>query len=258
MTEPKNTPSPVRSAPSAGPLTDEHVARLVLLAASEPTDLLGPAPQFCAPALPDAFWSKVSPDEFGCWRWTGSHPGDGYGLYWHGGKSRRAHRIPPGLELDHLCKVRNCVNPLHLEAVPHRVNVRRSPNQNAGKTHCDRGHEFTPENTRHYRRSDGGMARACRACTREHQRRWLKRSRAASVRVCRGCGRRGRTYPASRYGGGRVYQSAICVPCAVAALDGADARWSDDDLRRIHEQALSPCDLAADATDLADSIRGDR
>lgn len=70
--------------------------------------------------------------------------------------------IPNGLELDHLCRNRGCVNPLHLEPVTHQENVRRGVGPtaiNARKTRCIHGHEFTPENT--IVRSDG---RACRPC----------------------------------------------------------------------------------------------
>lgn len=75
-------------------------------------------------------------DEKGCWRWTGRHTTLGYGQLHVGGRDYLAHRlmyerdrgpIPSGLELDHLCRVRDCVNPAHLEAVSHAENIRRSP-----------------------------------------------------------------------------------------------------------------------------------
>ena len=78
-------------------------------------------------------------DPSGCWLWTGSRTRDGYGLITtrEGGKQRRSyvHRIayvkvhgfiPDGLEIDHLCRVRNCFNPSHLEAVTHAENLRRA------------------------------------------------------------------------------------------------------------------------------------
>ena len=58
--------------------------------------------------------------------------------------------IPHGCELDHKCKVRNCVNPAHLEPVSRAENIARSdwqPVLNKKKTHCDHGHEFSDENT---------------------------------------------------------------------------------------------------------------
>lgn len=69
-----------------------------------------------------------------CWVWQGAQKGNGYGSVRSGGKSVAAHRlyyarakgpIPEGLELDHLCRVRLCVNPDHLEPVTHAVNGQR-------------------------------------------------------------------------------------------------------------------------------------
>jgi hypothetical protein len=65
--------------------------------------------------------------------------------------------IPEGLVLDHLCRVRNCINPEHLEAVTAKVNTQRGIY--ATKTHCIKGHEYTPENTY------TGRQRRCRICT---------------------------------------------------------------------------------------------
>jgi len=108
--------------------------------------------------LPMRFWDKVTPEPMsGCWLWTGAHTSTGYGQVRVGGRRGRcllAHRhlyetliaaIPAGLELDHRCSQRCCVNPAHIEAVTHLENIRRS--SNARKTHCPSGHEFTAENT---------------------------------------------------------------------------------------------------------------
>lgn len=85
--------------------------------------------------LPQRFWDKVQVVESGCWEWTGWDV-HGYGMYRHFGRDQRAHRvayevlvqqIPYGLECDHLCRVRRCVNPAHVEAVTHKENVRRAP-----------------------------------------------------------------------------------------------------------------------------------
>lgn len=112
----------------------------------------------------DRFWSNVDTDSSdGCWLWKLSVGSHGYGQvgWWENGRSRMvlAHRvsyellvgpIPDGLQLDHLCRVRLCVNPSHLEAVTQRENILRSDSPtavNARKKHCHRGHEFTPQNT---------------------------------------------------------------------------------------------------------------
>lgn len=126
------------------------------------------------------FWAKVDVTE-SCWLWTGSRTGFGYGnFYAVPGSPVPAHRmayelmigpIPPGLQLDHLCRVRACVNPDHLEPVTKDENNRRgfSPTaQNARKTHCSHGHEFTPENT--YTPPKRPTHRYCRECSRIRKR----------------------------------------------------------------------------------------
>lgn len=111
----------------------------------------------------------------GCWLWTGWVDGAGYARFTVNGKRWLAHRwsyqhhrgpIPQGLVIDHLCRTPSCVNPSHLEAVPQRENVHRgtgTPAVNLRKTHCLRGHAFTPANT--YVNPRTG-ARRCRQCRR--------------------------------------------------------------------------------------------
>ena len=111
-----------------------------------------------------------SPSPGSCINWSGPRSSEGYGKY----GSRYAHRvawskvhgpIPTGMQIDHLCRNRLCVNIDHLEAVSHAENILRGSGfsaRNARKTHCVRGHEFTPENT--MVRPSG--ARTCRACYR--------------------------------------------------------------------------------------------
>jgi hypothetical protein len=86
-------------------------------------------------SLEDRFWSRVRKDDEGCWRWVGSCDEFGYPRFAYQGRgtgmayrySYELHNgpVPEGLELDHLCRVRDCVNPAHLEAVTHRENCRR-------------------------------------------------------------------------------------------------------------------------------------
>lgn len=81
--------------------------------------------------------------------------------------------------IDHLCGVRRCVNPEHLEAVTHRENLLRGTGfaaVNAAKTHCPHGHEYTPENTYHNPNPNGG--RICRTCKRKRDAERRRRSLA--------------------------------------------------------------------------------
>jgi hypothetical protein len=131
--------------------------------------------------LIDRFWEKV--DRTGdCWVWTAATVRDGYGCIGDGAPSRRvldAHRlayqwlkgpIPEGLELDHLCRNRRCVNPDHMEAVTHRENMWRgnAPTvAQAKQTHCKRGHPFDEANTYYFKQQPWRkvhIGRQCRAC----------------------------------------------------------------------------------------------
>ena len=112
----------------------------------------------------------------GCWLWAGSQAGAGYGYAWWGGRLGYTHRwsyayykgpIPTDCEVDHLCKQRLCLNPAHLEAVPHRINIWRGDTimaRNKAKQVCSRGHAFTQANT--YLTKAGH--RCCRACGAMH------------------------------------------------------------------------------------------
>lgn len=127
----------------------------------------------------ERFWAKVSVnEETGCWEWTAAKIPDGYGTFRVGGKLVLAHRfawetfrgpISEGLQLDHLCRVRACVNPDHLEPVDCRTNLLRGATHaaaNAAKTECANGHPFDDANT--YRRPNGW--RVCRTCNRLQER----------------------------------------------------------------------------------------
>lgn len=113
-----------------------------------------------------------------CWEWTGYRDRAGYGRI-YGTKDGHvvttgAHRfvyrqvkgeIPEGLDLDHLCRNPACVNPEHLEPVTRKVNLNRGEHGNGKKTHCPKGHEYTPENT--YLYGPNKTWRQCRTCYRE-------------------------------------------------------------------------------------------
>lgn len=126
----------------------------------------------------DRFWSKVQKTDT-CWIWTGAAL-RGYGQFHLGTAATRrtlyAYRvayelkvgpIAEGLELDHLCRNRACVNPDHLEPVTHTENMRRA--FEAMKT-CRRGHPRTEDNTRVVVQADGIQRRRCRECLRENDR----------------------------------------------------------------------------------------
>ncbi len=131
------------------------------------------------------FWIKVNKNGpihpalgTACWLWTGSRFSNDYGSFWFGDRLGRAHRfsyelhvgpIPPGLCIDHLCRVRCCVNPVHLEPVTNRQNVIRGklnfPYVAISETACIRGHEYNDTNTRRTLRCE----RACRVCDHDRQ-----------------------------------------------------------------------------------------
>lgn len=135
-----------------------------------------PAGYYTRKPIGERFWNRVNKEGplwngTPCWIWTGALMTKGYGTLENGQRREGAHRIayklrygsiPEGLTIDHLCRNKPCVNPGHLEAVTNRTNVLRGVGpsaQNARKTHCLRGHEYTEANTY---RSNG--KRSCRTC----------------------------------------------------------------------------------------------
>jgi HNH endonuclease len=138
------------------------------------------------------FRAKYVVTDYGCWQWTAAKVSNGYGIFWNGKRNLLAHRwafeqfvntIPFGLELDHLCRNRGCVNPLHLEPVTHRENGRRGV---AGMhrvatarlaTHCKHGHALTDDNVRVGINPNNRTYRICKACKREQRRSYYAANR---------------------------------------------------------------------------------
>lgn len=117
-----------------------------------------------------------------CWVFTGADNGKGYGVISRGGRGNGLQYVhivawedvnglvPDGRELDHLCRLRACCRPDHLEAVTSVVNNARSNSLSAlnkRKTHCMKGHPFDTSNTYEFR-----GVRICRTCRRERMAEW--------------------------------------------------------------------------------------
>jgi hypothetical protein len=143
----------------------------------------------------ERLFSRLAVDPGGCLLWTGSLNKDGYGSIQVGSRTNGTYRklavyqvtyamlvgpVPDGLELDHLCRVRRCAAPDHLEPVTHRVNLLRGDTVSAkaaAATHCSKGHEFDLINT-YFTVKDG---RRCRRCWTENNQRRAAAARARSA-----------------------------------------------------------------------------
>jgi hypothetical protein len=128
--------------------------------------------------MKERFLNKVARNDSGCWEWAGYRTPDGYGRF-QVDSSRLAHRvayelfvgpIDDGMEIDHLCKNRGCVNPEHLEQVSRHENIARSDagKHQREKLSCPQGHPYSGDNL--YLTPDG--KRVCRICQRAAVRRY--------------------------------------------------------------------------------------
>lgn len=127
-----------------------------------------------------------SPSE--CWPWTGGKNHKGYGQLMISGKNKMAHRasyelwlapIPHGLELDHLCRNRACINPAHLEPVTHEENIKRGIGgaHLRARTHCPQGHEYDAKNT--YFSPSRAVNRQCNICRKVRSLAWYHKNKTA-------------------------------------------------------------------------------
>lgn len=147
-------------------------------------------------------WSKTARERFSdktmyvgdCIVWLGATSGkDGYGRFHLGQSMVGAHQwafeqvngpIPGGLQLDHLCRNRICVNPAHLQAVSHLENCKRGLGYgiiNGLKPTCKYGHPYTKENIV----IESGVRR-CRMCRRKHWINVQRRKRENQAQKARG------------------------------------------------------------------------
>lgn len=125
-----------------------------------------------------------------CWLWPGG-TARGYGVlsvrrgHGDGSTSMYIHRamyeryvgpIPEGMQIDHLCMVKRCANPEHLEAVTGVENIQR---WSASITKCPAGHSYTEENT-YITVTERRSWRNCRACGRERTKEYRARKKAAA------------------------------------------------------------------------------
>lgn len=137
----------------------------------------------------ERFEEKYFPEpNTGCWLWTGAINGSGYGQLFMNGRLMQAHEfsysmkngpVADGLELDHLCRTRLCVNPDHVEPVSHHENMLRRA---ATVTHCKYGHPYVEGSFfLKKRKNRPGIARRCKQCHNRMEREKRARDRLAAA-----------------------------------------------------------------------------
>lgn len=123
------------------------------------------------------FWNKIASTATGCWLWGAAIARNGYGRFAYDGNMREAHRyayrllvddIPEGMEIDHTCAVRHCVNPQHLQLVSRGFNAKqggqRRRERERAKPACKNEHPWTAETTK----IQHGSRRRCGICQTEN------------------------------------------------------------------------------------------
>jgi hypothetical protein len=144
---------------------------------------------------------ELRPDLGPCWLWRGTHYARGYGKFYHSPTKKHvlAHRasyelfvgeIPDGMEIDHLCRIVECVNPGHLEATTHSVNLTRAwrkgiPYELQDQI-CSRGHLLVESNIYRYRNSRSeSITESCKECRRAQWREWNARRKSSRAQPFR-------------------------------------------------------------------------
>lgn len=134
--------------------------------------------------LPAPMRGRVEMTGAGCWLWTGALTSKGYGSVSIDGVVTSTHRaawvanhgpVPDGLQLDHLCEIKACCNPAHLEPVTAAENMRRMRGE-IGVTRCRRGHPLTGQNLYLHPRGQ----RVCRTCRAAHSRAHRRRQSSST------------------------------------------------------------------------------
>lgn len=134
----------------------------------------------------DRLLEGVEVDDNGCWLWQGYIRSDGYGQIgvrrddgqW---RMRAAHRVSyetfigflGDLDVDHLCKVRHCIKPHHMDAVTRHENTRRGDSTWAKQYRegrCENGHDLTLANAL----ASAGNQKRCRECWNAYMRNYKK------------------------------------------------------------------------------------